>query len=465
MSKKHALVVDDSESARTTLQGMLAEYDMTVDVAVSAEDALDYLSHTRPDVIFMDHMMPGMDGLQAVKTIKEDPTTAMIPIMMYTSKNGEVYVSEARALGAVGVLSKEVKPVELLKVLRALHLVEDPDSPDMSGIRHAHATFVERETGAGIKSEFIEGAPHSPADGYENESVRRLVKSLLQEQRSQLRKDFIANAETLARKMAIELAEQIKASATEIAKSDSRNLLASLKDIGSLKLTILGLLGLVLVLGLFHIYLNAEGYGNARRQDYSAVYPADLQSALAKEGKGTRGVSQEKGGDGVTGENQALYEAIEWAVNNISQYPYDQVALGEETLNILQGLLPKLAAAGFKGTLRLDTHLAQFCLKRNEFNVLELPQDNTPMSECEVSTMSGEEAEALGEQQSLAFANFLASSPVLNRGDVRIEIVSHGREKPALQPPPMETAITAGDWNRIARLNNRVEFTFLHAPP
>jgi hypothetical protein len=128
-------------------------------------------------------------------------------------------------------------------------------------------------------------------------------------------------------------------------------------------------------------------------------------------------------------------------------------------------LLPRLAAGGFRGTLRLDTHLAQFCLKRNEFNVLELPQDNTPMSDCEVSPMSAEEAKALGEQQSVAFANFLASSPVLNKGDIRIEIISHGKEKPVLQPPPLETVTTAGDWNRIARLNNRVEFTFLHASP
>jgi hypothetical protein len=76
-----------------------------------------------------------------------------------------------------------------------------------------------------------------------------------------------------------------------------------------------------------------------------------------------------------------------------------------------------------------------------------------------------EEAKASGEQQSVAFANFLASSPVLNKGNIRIEIVSHGREKPVLTPPPLETVMTAGDWNRVARLNTRVEFSLLHAPP
>ena len=64
----------------------------------------------RPDVIFMDHMMPGMDGFQAVQAIKNNPRTATIPIMMYTSQEGELYVGQARALGAVGVLPKQVKP-------------------------------------------------------------------------------------------------------------------------------------------------------------------------------------------------------------------------------------------------------------------------------------------------------------------------------------------------------------------
>ena len=96
---------------------MLETHDLDVDTAVSAEDALDYLNEHRPDVIFMDHLMPGMDGFEAVSAIKNNPATATIPIMMYTSQEGEVYVGQARALGAVGVLPKQVEPVEVSKVL------------------------------------------------------------------------------------------------------------------------------------------------------------------------------------------------------------------------------------------------------------------------------------------------------------------------------------------------------------
>ena len=67
MARKSALVVDDSKSARVILSRMLEKYDIEVDMAESAEQAIEYLKGNRPDAIFMDHLMPGMDGLQAVR--------------------------------------------------------------------------------------------------------------------------------------------------------------------------------------------------------------------------------------------------------------------------------------------------------------------------------------------------------------------------------------------------------------
>ncbi|MEN8132738.1 MAG: response regulator, partial [Pseudomonadota bacterium] len=58
---------------------------VTVDSAVNA---IDYLYGNTPDAVFMDYEMPGMDGFQALKIIKSNPETAMIPVMMYSSKAG-----------------------------------------------------------------------------------------------------------------------------------------------------------------------------------------------------------------------------------------------------------------------------------------------------------------------------------------------------------------------------------------
>jgi CheY-like chemotaxis protein len=125
MSSKRALVVDDSKSARAFLSRILERHEITVDAAESAEAAIDYLTRNRPDVIFMDHMMPGMDGFQAVQSIKNNPRTAAIPILMYTSQEGDLYLGQARALGAEGVLPKQIKQADVTKMLFQLRLVSD----------------------------------------------------------------------------------------------------------------------------------------------------------------------------------------------------------------------------------------------------------------------------------------------------------------------------------------------------
>ena len=135
MSGKRALIVDDSKSARLFLSRILEKYELEVDSAESAEQAIEYLAHHRPDVIFMDHLMPGMDGLQAVQAIKNNPRTATIPIMMYTSQEGELYLGQARALGAVGVLPKQIKQADVSKVLYQLHLVPDRRTSVQSSFR------------------------------------------------------------------------------------------------------------------------------------------------------------------------------------------------------------------------------------------------------------------------------------------------------------------------------------------
>jgi CheY-like chemotaxis protein len=69
--------------------------------------------------------MPGMDGFQAVQSIKNNPRTSTIPILMYTSQEGDLYLGQARALGAEGVLPKQIKQSDVTKMLYQLRLVSD----------------------------------------------------------------------------------------------------------------------------------------------------------------------------------------------------------------------------------------------------------------------------------------------------------------------------------------------------
>jgi CheY-like chemotaxis protein len=116
----HALVVDDSRTSAALLGKMLSRYGLSSDKVSSGEECLNYLATRRPDVIFMDHMMPGMDGFEAVKAIKRQSRLVAIPIVMHTSKGGEMYIGQARALGAVGVLEKPASEQALVEVITEL---------------------------------------------------------------------------------------------------------------------------------------------------------------------------------------------------------------------------------------------------------------------------------------------------------------------------------------------------------
>ena len=85
--------------------------------------------------------MPGMDGFQAVQAIKNDPRTVTIPIMMYTSEEGEVYLGQARALGAVGVLPKQIMHADVSKVLYQLHLIADRRTDEQTTFKPLEAVM------------------------------------------------------------------------------------------------------------------------------------------------------------------------------------------------------------------------------------------------------------------------------------------------------------------------------------
>lgn len=117
----NALVCDDSKSARIMLSRMLEKHGLEVSMVESGEEAIAWLAdNPHPDVIFMDHMMPGMDGLETTRAISSNTATRSIPVLMYTSKEGPEYEDEMLGCGAYGMLGKPAKPERLQQVLDEL---------------------------------------------------------------------------------------------------------------------------------------------------------------------------------------------------------------------------------------------------------------------------------------------------------------------------------------------------------
>ena len=103
------------------LRKMLGKINLTADLAESGEDALDYLKNNQPDAIFMDHMMPGLNGLETVQKIKTNPQTAVIPVIMYTSQDGDEYEKNVISHGVIDILPKPASSDTLTAIVRKLN--------------------------------------------------------------------------------------------------------------------------------------------------------------------------------------------------------------------------------------------------------------------------------------------------------------------------------------------------------
>lgn len=117
---KTALVVDDSKSARFALRKFLEGFNYKVNTADSAADAYRQLAGPLPDVVFLDHVMPGVDGFEALKVIRADPLTASLPVVICSSNEGEDFIHQAKLRGATDVLQKPPSPEQIAGVLANL---------------------------------------------------------------------------------------------------------------------------------------------------------------------------------------------------------------------------------------------------------------------------------------------------------------------------------------------------------
>ena len=105
MEKKKILVVDDEENVRRLLCRMLRNKYIVLE-AKDGKVAIDIARSQRPDIILMDIMMPNIDGYTACYTIKQDPVTKAIPIVMLTAIGCELNVKLSQEIGADGYITK-----------------------------------------------------------------------------------------------------------------------------------------------------------------------------------------------------------------------------------------------------------------------------------------------------------------------------------------------------------------------
>jgi CheY-like chemotaxis protein len=431
MTAKRALVVDDSKSARSFLAKLLEDQRLEVDAAETAEQAIEYLSRNRPDVIFMDHLMPGMDGFQAVQAIKGNPRTATIPILMYTSQEGELYLGQARALGAVGVLPKSVEPADVRTVLRQLHLSDDEDTATLAAqpevLNAAVAAAAAVDSVRVPVPEF--GAP-----------VGELIRDEVANLRHYLSDSFDTHTDRVLKDMRVMLKEVVPPAPEVVAPPPPRStvvpwLLAAAASIAAA------------VFGAWH-WQGQQRLDELRRElADSKANVAEITARMTAAPK----LALAAGLGEVAGSSDVVALAV----------PFGEAPFAGTRIQQMQEFVARVAATGKPGTVHLQRYAGRFCLTGSSSDGFGLAQPATPFIKCDLVADATDPALAPGAAESVQFANALAELRKQHTETLTIE-VGEGSADDLKMPYPEIGGTpphvpTAAEWNAAATANNRVE--------
>lgn len=115
------LVVDDAAVERDNLKAILSGKGYSVLTASNATDGIEMASNEKPDLIFLDVVMPGKSGYEACRAIKKSPETKDIPIILVTSKNQKADQVMGELQGASGHIGKPYSDDEIISAISKYH--------------------------------------------------------------------------------------------------------------------------------------------------------------------------------------------------------------------------------------------------------------------------------------------------------------------------------------------------------
>lgn len=437
MTTALALVVDDSRMARHMLSKMLKEQGIDVDTVESGEEALGYLCSKKPTMIFMDHTMPGMDGFQTLRAIKNDPHTSAIPIIMYTSKEGEVYESQARALGAVDVIPKTLKPLQLAKVLEKQNLL-----PGQKPVAAANVVAINRSAANDVV--IVEtGAAEEPAPAPRREP-----------QTAEARSNETKHAELQ------DLESRLQALTEQLQTLNSRPVERRAAN-RSYRLQFFGLALCIVLIGILLMYNNQI----SRQLNEMRLENSNLKQSLEEQNSQARNIQSrlESRLTDVSSQsaetNRRFYESLEWALNQEGRFAFGEKPFNDKLTDTLSRLADNLSSVGFQGEIQVRSHLGRFCTLTADTGETVLPDAGQPMSSCEVMVFDPNQMDTAGTEQTQGFAAFLPVFDAEFGDSIRLVLSTAGDRRPLARYPLPDPDMDASRWNDIATRNQRIEIS------
>jgi CheY-like chemotaxis protein len=456
MMARRALVVDDSKSARAFLTRILERYELAVDGVETAEQAIEYLTVQRPDVIFMDHLMPGMDGFQAVQAIKNNPRTATIPIMMYTSQEGELYLSQARALGAIGVLPKQIKHADVSQVLQQLHLLGEAAPEGEIATVQAHAlppkVVLPLDTAPPLDTTSERRGPNRPKAPPLPPDLRLVMEGMLAHHMLDVRRFISENLESSADRIVSDLRllmqDQVPPSSAGFEPSarpmDWKLWLAAAAVVAAF---------------LFGLQWSKQRGGAealsdqlARTQQQLSDTQQNLLTLQAADAAAAASVPAAPETDSTTEPADAAHGS-----SLAETVPFGETPLAGARLERVSGLLTRLAGAGFHGVVQIRSIPGRFCTVTGPVGMPVLASEALLYSKCEQVGNSRDDTTSASQRESVAFANMVSTARENAGGKIDVQVSVGNPEEVIASYPAISDTLTAGEWNRAAAANNRVE--------
>ncbi len=463
MAKQRALIVDDSKTAQIRLRKMLERFDLEVDTVLSAEEALGYLSYRQPVVLFLDHHMEGMDGLEALKIIKSNPSTALIPVIMYTSEKGDVYVGQARALGAMDIIGKgTIKEESLEKVLNSLGISDSISSK--SGRRSSTVAASSQEPRLPSQTSASNSSQKLKPD-HALDKVHQQISRLFEMHTAKVRQEIGDSTKFLLRRLAKE--ERTKATTQKaihpapVVEYTASEMMTEHTAPSVLSTLLLGAILLCILMLGYQLYMGGRGVQDQQNKQYAEL----LSRAQAQEkliGRLITKVGENhstRDSAAAYADRQVLLDSLSWAVNVNTQVVYGEQGLSDQRIYMLGELLALLAASNFEGELYLDVHLGNFCVVEDMSGGWILPEPESNVEDCQFLAAVIPEA-PIGELVSVGFLNYIHNAPILIEGHISVEMASRGYDEPQTSYPAITSATSAGDWNTAALSNNRIGISF-----
>ncbi|WP_039916882.1 response regulator [Cellvibrio mixtus] len=465
MANKRALIVDDSTTAQYRLKKMLRRYPLDIDVADSGEAALRYLAHNVPDVIFMDHTMSGMDGFRALQIIKSHPETAMVPVIMYTAQSGDVYTSQARALGALDVVSKDtINATDLSKVMEAIHIYQGEQTDARTDQIESAELIAAANKVTDINTHRIERRAPNPAT---LEQARNLelrlshMEHTLEDNRRFITSRVVRELQGLRKNLREELNDilhQQQAAVAPTALPAPETEQSAKKDnTGWSITTTLVSIAALLVIAYFLVQISQQLNQSTQVQEQLGKQLQDVSTRVNREPELISPAMQNAGIGTqppltITRSNDFITD-LAWTFNQSGTLAFKQNTIDPKPVLRLHELLHRIASNGFKGTATITIFVGNFCVSIDNMGMAQLAKPEGTLGDCMLSSeiyMLERVMDEYTRETNAVLSNL--TRPV----NSTLRIIVNAAEGPDSYPERIPT-VSARDWNTIAQNNNRIE--------